>query len=52
MQHFLKQIFGPTTYTVQIEGFDAISGLDDIRAEGLCLLAIECNRHFQIRKDH
>ena len=52
MKHFLKQIFGTNTYTVQIEGFNAISGLDDIRAEELCLLAIKCNRHFQIRKDH
>lgn len=52
MKHFLKQIFGATTYTVQIEGFDAISGLDDIRAEELCILAIQCKRHFQIRKDH
>lgn len=52
MKHFLKQVFGATTYTVQIEGFDAISGLDDIRAEELCILAIQCNRHFQIRKDY
>lgn len=52
MKRFLKQIFGDTTYTVQIEGFNAISGLDDIRAEELCILAIKCNRHFQIRKDY
>lgn len=48
----LKDIFGITTYTVQIEGFNPISRLNDIQAEELCLVAIKFNRHFQIRKDH